>query len=144
MNRWKFLAVMGALAVALAALLATPAAAAGYPIAYNAKTQYLTASPNDSMPLSCVERRIYLAEGRYDWIEFVELYGRSEQAIRYNLYLGAGWYTWKDCLDPATGNYYQTNYLDPDNPNWVTVYGSQTWWSGTGDVTWGSYLRPLF
>jgi hypothetical protein len=58
---------VGGLAVALATSLAAPAGAAAYPTAYNIKTQYLTATPDDSMALSCVERRVYLAEGQYDW-----------------------------------------------------------------------------
>ncbi|MBM0206315.1 hypothetical protein JNW90_27365 [Micromonospora sp. STR1s_5] len=133
--------------VALAASLASPAAAAN-PNAYNTKTQYLTNHTSDSDPLSCVERRIYLADGSYNWRY---RFGGYEEIVRDNFHLGEGWYTWKDCLDPVAGHhpdagtYIQSTNLDPDNPNWQSVYYSSrmiTWEAGA--KTWGSYLRPLF
>ncbi|MFI0351098.1 hypothetical protein [Actinomadura sp. 9N407] len=143
MDRWKFLAVVGGLVVALVTSLATPAAAVAYPTAYNTRHDYVTSATYQNDPTRCVERRIYLAEGHYNWHRHFYL---AEWVIRDNFYLGAGWYTWKDCLDPlSNGNYNQTSNLDPDNPNWVSVNYSFTIWVVLPNYsTWGSSLDPLF
>ncbi|WP_336214905.1 hypothetical protein [Nonomuraea sp. LPB2021202275-12-8] len=112
------------------------------PVAYNYKTQYLTQNPVDSMGTSCVDRPIQLAAGNYNWAQFL---GGAVDIVRPNFYLGAGRYTWTDCLDPKDGYYVQTTWLNPDNPNWPTASASGPWTLySSGNFTWGSYLDPLF
>lgn len=110
--------------------------------AYNLKTQELTASPTDGMGNSCKEKRIQLAQGAYDWYQHM---GTADALIEDNMQLGAGWYTWSDCLNPQNGWYRHTSTLNPDNPNWGTATRSGPWtlqFSGT--YTWGSSLDPRF
>ncbi|MFI0349981.1 hypothetical protein [Actinomadura sp. 9N407] len=142
MSRWKVLAAIGGMAVALVATPATPAAAAAYPTAYNTKTQYLTSAPEDHMPMSCVERRLFLAEGSYDWHQHLQDYAKL---IRSGFQLGEGWYNLKDCFDPGTGIYYHTTWLTPENPSWEQVHTNRKiWLTKGGNITWGSSLTPLF
>ncbi|WP_329474880.1 hypothetical protein OG555_24515 [Kribbella sp. NBC_01484] len=58
--------------------------------------------------------------------------------------LGAGDYTWTDCLKPKDGYYIHTSTLDPDNPAWETASVSQSLYFyralPEGDTTWGSQL----
>ncbi|GAB2587410.1 hypothetical protein GCM10027168_20270 [Streptomyces capparidis] len=127
-----------ALLVALLGLPGTASAASAAPIAYNTKTQWLTADPDSSLPQSCVQRRITLASGHYDW-------GIIGAAERPDLYLGAGGYTWKDCLTPEDGYYIQQSSLDPDNPAWQTIFLTDYWFlADSQTMQWGSYLDPHF
>ncbi|MFI9588103.1 hypothetical protein ACIHCQ_41420 [Streptomyces sp. NPDC052236] len=128
------------------AVLSTPGTASAAPAAVtakNIKTQYLTDKPTGDMPNSCVERRIYLASGNYDW---GHVRGSTDTVVRPNLYLGAGWYTWGDCLDPAWGGYYiHSTWLDPDNPDWKSInITSDLEIPASGAWTWGSFLDPRF
>ncbi|GAA2809840.1 hypothetical protein GCM10020219_097140 [Nonomuraea dietziae] len=140
MDRWKPITLIGGL-LALTMSLATPAAANSNPTAYNTKTQYLTNSPIDSMPGSCVQRRVYLASGHYNWALIMN---KAVDPRRSNFWVGAGWYSWADCLDPISGGQYlHTSTLDPDNANWQTVAVSDKWFLGkSGNTSWGSYLDP--
>ncbi|MEV6130510.1 hypothetical protein AB0M05_27310 [Streptomyces violaceusniger] len=128
-----------------AAALVVPGAASAVPAtvtaetARNTKTQELTNNPNSGMPESCVERRISLATGTYDWAQIGGLGERS------NLNLGQGWYTWKDCLDPGNGSYDHTTWLNPDNPDWETIELHGEWKPEVpGNWQWGSFLDPRF
>ncbi|WP_101790138.1 hypothetical protein [Nonomuraea indica] len=144
MNRKKITAIAGGLFAAMLSLT-TPAAAAEAVTAYNYKIQYLVAEPDDSMETSCVQRRIELAAGNYDWAQF---FNGGADVMRPNMYLGAGWYTWTDCLDPNGSDaydYFHTTTLDPDNPSWETATISGPWWlADSKNVGWGSRLAPLF
>lgn len=140
-------AVVALAAAALMAIMViTPAAAAAdaeaaYPTAYLTKRQYLTANPVDSMPTSCVSRRIFLAAGTYEWGDYFD---GDRDAIR-NIQLGRDNYTWRSCLDPKNGYYRHTDSLDPDNPAWVTaVWNYDYFLYFNGTYTWGSYLDPQF
>jgi hypothetical protein len=142
MKRKGFFALAGGLFAAMLSLTVPAAAADAYPPAYNYKTQYLAAYPVDSLPTSCVQRRIELLAGNYQWTQYFNNFMAIE---RPNMYLGAGWYTWTDCLDPKTDEYFHTTALDPDNPNWETAYISGPWaLDEPRTVTWGSSLVPLF
>lgn len=139
MIRWKLVTLIGAL-LGSTVLSATPAAANPNPTAYNSKSQYLGAYPVDSWPTACVNRRIYLAAGHYDWALFM---ANSVVVKRAGFYLGSGWYDWTDCLDPQNERYWHTSTLNPDNPAWETVSVS----GGrlvtiSGARAWGSYLDP--
>ncbi|MGJ6968641.1 hypothetical protein ACSDR0_42720 [Streptosporangium sp. G11] len=139
MNLKKLLILIGVF-LALTASVSAPAAADAGTTAYNSKTQYLSQWPLDNWDNSCVERRIYLAAGNYDWEQF---WRDSVTPLRTNLYLGAGWYTWTDCLDPRNNYYDHTTSLNPDNPNWETVVGEVVWQiNSSGEYTWGSFLEP--
>lgn len=141
MKRKGFLALAGGLFAATLSLT-TPAAATAAETAYNAKTQFLTAYPTDSMDGSCVQRRIELAAGNYTWRLF---FADAQVTAREGMYFGAGWYTWTDCLDPRSGYYHHTSALDPDNPAWETVNASVDWQLYYSDTYgWGSYLDPHF
>ena len=129
------LLLTGALTVALAG----PASAA--PIAYNTKTQFLTNAPVDSMPTSCVQRRVYLAAATYEWGAFYSGLYRELRQIP----LAAGNYTWTNCLDPKNDYYRNTGTLDPDAAGLPTAVinhdidiASATTWQ------WGGYLAPPF
>jgi hypothetical protein len=148
MNRWKSLTLAGGLA-ALVTSLAAPATAtaAANPTAYNTRyKQYLTTETNDSLPASCVSRRIYLADGLYNW---GQLFGGQSLILRPNMYLGSDWYTWTDCLDPENqlrpfvGRYTHSTTLNPDNPDWETAGLYNRWGvSAPSFFTWGSFLAP--
>ncbi|WP_329474870.1 hypothetical protein OG555_24460 [Kribbella sp. NBC_01484] len=67
----------------------------------------------------------------------------AEPELR-KIHLGAGDYTWTDCLKPKDGYYIHTSTLDPDNPAWKTASVSQDLYFYLllpgGDTTWGSEL----
>jgi hypothetical protein len=133
-----FLTVLAA--GAATALVAPPGTAQAAAIAYNQKNQFLTAYPADSMATSCKSRRIWLASGTYDW---GQLMATHSYLVRPDMYLGAGWYTWKDCLDPKDSYYSHTTWLDPDNPNWVTASINGLWnLTYSGNYNWGFHPRP--
>ena len=122
--------------------LLSPGEAQAAKTAYNTKTQWLSGRPNNSMPRSCVERPITLASGRYDFLQIV---GNLHTPIRWDVHLGAGTYTWKDCLEPNDGYYTHTTLLIPNNPDWPLLHAINNVYSiSTGDTTWGSYLDPRF
>lgn len=109
--------------------------------AHNRKTQYLTAEPTSDMPTSCVERRIKLATGYYDW----KMEHHSSEEGRHDFRIGAGWYTWKDCLYPYDGFYVQQSTLNPDNPDWDTAILTDSWsLAFSQSIQWGSKLDPHF
>jgi hypothetical protein len=127
-----------AASVGLSVLAAAgPAAAAD--TAYNTRTQYLVAHPDEGLPEACFERRIQLATGDYHWYQVLG------SAYREDFRIGAGWYTWRDCLEPRDDEYYHETTLDPDNPDWVTVrLSSEPRVGSSGEVLWGSKLVPQF
>ncbi|WP_221486695.1 hypothetical protein [Micromonospora carbonacea] len=135
-------------AVGLTALLVAPAPVSASAVAYNKRSQYLVASPNEGNR-SCVSRRILLDEGTYlRDLALVEDPGGSgyEDVIHGTIGLGAGWYFWEDCLQGTFyGTYVHTQKLDPDNPNWST----STWTfehaflNANGDFGWGGALELL-
>lgn len=144
---WKSAA---AVAMAGGLALAGTSVASAAATAYNSETLWLEANPSDSMPTSCVQRRIDLAAGTYWWDQFVDDpgdFGTYVHIVRPDIVLGAGWYTWTDCLDPKNGHYIATTRLDPDNPSWAPVTDSFDW-TGVpfhdGYTTWGSRLDPYF
>lgn len=144
MHRVLRLLLLPALVGVLTVGLAGPASAA--PIAYDTKTQYLAAHPVDDDPTSCVQRRIYLATATYVWGVYLEFAGNTGHYFpQRNQYLGAGNYTWKDCLDPKNDDYRLTSSLDPDHAGWPTAS-----WTVPVDISpsgyweWGSYLDPPF
>lgn len=141
--RYGLLSVMALVCVALlGAPGAASAAPTDYPTAYNTKTQYLVSNPHSGMAGSCVSRRITLGTGHYDWGHVM---GARQTVVRANLYLGQGVYTWEDCLWPHDGFYVQTTSLNPDNPDWDTVYLSEDLdVRSTGTWTWGGFLDPRF
>ncbi|KAF4406105.1 hypothetical protein [Streptomyces lycii] len=127
--------------VALAGVSAfvTAGTAAAADTAYNTRTQYLVAHPDPGLPESCFERRIQLAAGDYHWYQVLG------SAYREDFRLGAGWYTWRDCLEPRDNEYYHETTLDPDHGDWVSVsISSEPRVGSTGDVLWGSKLVPQF
>jgi hypothetical protein len=135
-----------ALAAALTLSAATGSAGAAE-WASNMKTQRLAAYPTSGMDRAVVERRIYLAEGNYLW------HHTPNDGCRRDIYLGAGWYTWRDILVPDGGPFSQEKYgfyhhyamLDPDNPNWETAERYCKWtFNDDWTVTWGSVLGPYF
>jgi hypothetical protein len=129
----KFLLVATAV---VATVLPVTAGAANAGEAQNAKTQYLTSNPKPGMPASIVQRRIYLAAGRYAWRDM-----RTSNVCGYGLNIGAGWYTWRDELYPRNGDYMRFGYLDPDTPGWATASLTCRWqFSVSQNLTWGSYL----
>ncbi|MBE8524816.1 hypothetical protein ILP97_46305 [Amycolatopsis sp. H6(2020)] len=139
----RLLRILSTLTALLGAIaLGVPGAASAAPaaeIAHNTKSQYLTNRPTSGLPKSCVERRISLATGRYDWAQ------QGGPGERLDLYLGAGWYAWKDCLEPRSGYYRHTTSLNPDNPDWQTIELRGDWKPAVaGPWTWGSYLDPRF
>jgi hypothetical protein len=137
-------------AVSAGALPAT--ASAGVP-AYNQNVQTLTVFPNPGNS-TCIQRRIYLAAGNYyRELSMLRTSDGSGQAINGNMYLGTGWYTWRNCIQGNPDwsfSYLMSDILDPDNPNW----GTSTW-SNIFDLTststclfvcdfsWGARLQPL-
>lgn len=131
--------------LALTASMTAPAAAAAAETAYNTKTQFLAATPNAVNPPSCVERRVSLANGVYEWgqVRYDGLY-----PLKPEFSLGAGMYTMKDCLSPTggiSGFYHHTTTLDPDNAGWPTVELARDWRPRLdGTYRWGSYLDPSF
>ncbi|MGY0055140.1 hypothetical protein ACWY4P_00900 [Streptomyces sp. LZ34] len=133
------LSVMALLGVAILSTPGTASAAQDYPTAYNTKTQYLKAQPTSDMPKSCVERHITLLGGDYDWGQIL---GAGD---RPNLYLGAGAYTWEDCLYPDDDFYIHQTKLNPDNPDWDEISLTESVFLADSDsYTWGSYLDPRF
>ncbi|CDR01223.1 hypothetical protein [Streptomyces iranensis] len=109
--------------------------------AYNTRSQHLIDDPRLGWEESCVERRIKLDAGSYDWGRVMGSRHTSWRTIE----LGADWYTWRDCLWPKNGYYLQTTMLDPDNPDWVLVSDSASVEVAyTGTWTWGGYLDPQF
>ncbi|MCT2588398.1 hypothetical protein LHJ74_00290 [Streptomyces sp. N2-109] len=133
-----FLSLMALLGVAILTVPGTALAAPTADPAYNTKTQHLTSEPTSDMPESCIERSITLASGYYDW----RIKGAAE---RPDLYLGAGRYTWKDCLIPGDGFYVQQSSLNPDNPDWDTILLTDYWFLAySGSHQWGSSLLPHF
>ena len=129
------LVVAGALLIGLAG----PASAA--PIAYNTKTQFLTARPTDNLATSCVQRRIALAGATYEWGAYTGGAYFPERGIG----IRAGNYTWKDCLDPKNGYYQHSSWLDPDAAGLPTASWTDTvTLSASGTIQWGSYLDPPF
>lgn len=140
MSRLLRLLVLPAVVGLLTVGLAGPASAA-FPTAYNLKTQYLTDRPVDSMPTSCVTRRISLAAATYGWGAY---YDGAIYPLR-QIPLASGTYTWKNCLDPKNGYYRNTGTLDPDAAGLptavvnhdISILEARTW-------TWGGYLDPPF
>lgn len=135
-----------ALAIPLATALPAAAASANYPPAYNLRNQTIADYPLSSMPVSCVSRFINLAAGPYLW---------EQDTVApdgwLNLNLGAGTYTWKDCLypgDPQDGWYTQVSELiAPDNEEAGSITYSfelRATPSGYTTTTWGSELIPGF
>ncbi|WP_210583438.1 hypothetical protein [Streptomyces sp. GESEQ-35] len=120
------------------AVLGMPGTASAAETAYNIKVQYLEARPSGGQQ-SCVQRRISLASGYYDWSQQV---GQGE---RLNVYLGKGDYTWTDCLRPVWGYYSHTTTLEPDNPDWsqINLLDDVTL-DASDDYAWGSKLDPRF
>ncbi|TDC23289.1 hypothetical protein E1265_13165 [Streptomyces sp. 8K308] len=113
----------------------TASAAQDHPTAYNTKTQFLDASPDSGMAMSCVERSIYLATGDYRW---GHVWADGGEPIR----LPAGTYTWTDCLDPQNGYYTQQSRLRGPGGTYDLIESWQLWEDGTYE--WGSYLDPQF
>ncbi|MEV1083746.1 hypothetical protein AB0I98_36980 [Streptomyces sp. NPDC050211] len=66
------------------------------------------------MDVSCIERRIHLASGNYDWGHTRE--GVGDTVIRSNVHLVAGWYTWESCLYPFEDYYSQGLVPRPEVP----------------------------
>lgn len=118
--------------------------------AWNVQEIYLTDLPSSGMTKGEVQRRIYIPEGKtYGWFPYVmSRYGapahpRGGQCGGREIYLGAGWYTWKDELFPLDKYYAQLLSLDPDNPAWNTVYFQCDYEIRPADwYTWGSGLDP--
>jgi hypothetical protein len=128
------------LAFALGVAIFTAPSAAAAETAYNQKTQFLTADPNAGMVESCMDRRIFLRDGVYDWGQRM---GGDRRVPRPDMILGNSWYTWKDCLVPRNGHYTHFTSLDPDTPGWSTANMRGDWDLGSSrDYTWGSYLDP--
>jgi hypothetical protein len=124
------------------AVLGAPSAASAeqdFPTAFNTREQWLTADPTPVDDTACVDRRVELASGHYDWDQWLG------NAQRLDVYLGAGWYTWEDCLIPEDGYYVQETSLNPDNPEWDTIRLEDSFrLTQHGTYTWGSILDPRF
>jgi hypothetical protein len=136
--------LLAAVAATAVVLPITANGAHAAPKADHFKTQYLTSAPKSSMPASYSQRRIYLAAGNYRWSLTP---GRSmdDTSCFRIVYLGAGWYTWTNKLWPNNGFYDNYSVLNPDNPNWGSIYGECTWdFTHSGNKTWGSTLAPRF
>ncbi|WP_413099165.1 hypothetical protein [Streptomyces sp. Inha503] len=133
------LALTALLGVAvLSAQSPASAAAQDNPTAFNTREQFLDAHPTPIMDKVCIDRRIELAAGNYDWNQVLG------DAKRSNVYLGAGWYTWEDCLIPDDGFYRQETSLNPDNSDWQTIrLKDDERLTQSAIFTWGSYLDPL-
>lgn len=133
------LALTALLGVAvLGAPNAASAAAQDNPTAFNTREQFLDAHPTPIMDKVCIDRRIQLAAGNYDWKQILG------DAKRLNVYLGADWYTWEDCLIPDDGFYRQETSLNPDNSDWDTIrLEDSERLSQSAVFTWGSFLDPL-
>ncbi|WP_329474878.1 hypothetical protein OG555_24505 [Kribbella sp. NBC_01484] len=115
---------------------------------YNVRSQFLTAYPEEGMATSCTSSRWTLGSAQqYGWAAFYYSYAAEvtlEPQFK-SIYLGAGSYTWTDCLKPMHGYYIHTSTLDPDNPAWQTATVSRIFylngWAPTGDAGWGSSLH---
>lgn len=133
------LSAMALLGGAALSVPGTASAADDFPTAYNTKTQYLKDPPTSDMDTSCVERQIFVTSGDYDWGQIL---GSGK---RPNFRLGAGDYTWQDCLYPDDDFYVHQTTLDPKNPHWDSVsLTTSVFLSRSGDFRWGSYLDPKF
>ncbi|MBU2669316.1 hypothetical protein KOI35_37975 [Actinoplanes bogorensis] len=101
--------------------LAAPASAAPGDPAYNLRTYRLSDTPNEGNR-SCFSSRIYLAAHNY--ARHLQIDGVSvDYHSRYSgsLFLGAGNYTWTECLQGTRyRTYIHSQSLDPDNPAWNT------------------------
>jgi hypothetical protein len=146
MHRLRRLAVVAAGIVLATVGLAAPAAAAPGDPAYNVKTMLLTSWPNEGNR-SCVSRRIYLSAHNYArHLQLDKFDGSVHERYSGSIYLGAGNYTWTDCLQGTVlQKYVHSQSLDPDNPAWNT-----STWSYEIDIrsdgcyscqfTWGGKL----
>ncbi|WP_329474869.1 hypothetical protein OG555_24455 [Kribbella sp. NBC_01484] len=113
---------------------------------YNALSQYLSASPSDGMATACHSKRSSLVDDDYVWAGFFysKVNGTFVEPELRNIHLGAGDYTWTDCLKPKDGYYIHTSTLDPDNPAWKTASVSEIVvlypLLPGGETIWGSQL----
>ncbi|MFF8234759.1 hypothetical protein [Streptomyces caelestis] len=123
-------------------VLGAPSAASAeqdFPTAFNTREQWLTANPSPVDDKVCIDRRVELASGHYNWEQWL---GKAE---RLNVELGSGWYTWEDCLIPQDEYYVQETSLNPDNPDWVTIRLEDSFrLTQHATYTWGSILDPKF
>ncbi|WP_328349167.1 hypothetical protein OG800_48830 [Streptomyces sp. NBC_00445] len=125
-------------------VLSTPgnAVAVPAPTAYNTYTQFLTHEPRNGMPESCTQRRIYLAVGEYRWGG--EMKPVASGAAARGLFVDAGWYTWRDCLDPKHKYYsHKTSLAPEDSSDSGHTYGFEWRLPFSGTYTWGSSLEPV-
>jgi hypothetical protein len=106
-------------------------------IAYDQKTQFLTADPVSGMAASCVSRPITLKADTYDFALFV---GKASVPDVRQQYIVAGTYTWESCLNPLDGYYnLDSNLWSPQayydiSDQWIVPVD--------GTYTWGSWLGP--
>ncbi|WP_329474875.1 hypothetical protein OG555_24485 [Kribbella sp. NBC_01484] len=126
----------------------TPAAAQYYELNLSAPL-WLTAYPTPSLPTACTSTRVTLSARPYEWIARHSTYPESvdhDERFRF-ITLGAGTYTWTDCLKPSYGVYIHTSTLDPDNPAWQTATVDQIFemflWTDSGKIRYGSKLDPV-
>jgi hypothetical protein len=105
---------------------------------------YIADNPVDGMQTICLNGRLHLGAGHYDWGHVWD--GQGEK-LWQNLLLGESDYTMATCFDPKDGGYIQTSWLDPDHAGWGTISVSEVIILSHGDAgthTWGVYLDPLF
>lgn len=122
--------------------------------AYLTKVQYLTKYVDPGM-YAQIERRIWISAGNYERVLLIDddLDAPFKDRIYGKMYLGTGWYTWRQSIRGTNtwAVYLGTSVLDPDNPDWTT-----STWQFNHDLSpctlcdadlhlyeWGGWLRPL-
>jgi hypothetical protein len=154
MSAKKISMIVATVAVAAIAGIGTnsSAYAATGDIAANTVTTTLTDSPTTANAQSCHNRYIKLAGDDYLWglnngsnppVDSYKIVPRPGSWVEEWITLGAGYYTWTDCLIPQGGYYIERTTLDPDAAGQASAVRSATVTvTVTGSYTWGTFLAP--
>lgn len=145
--------VLGAVgAAATLALVAAVGPGSASAAAWNNGTVFMHREPiPPNVGTACVERRIYLKQGRYRWKMYNAVNNYPHLVTEWTRYitLRSGRYLWKECLGAPTGAYQQCSWLD-ELANGIGNAASQCVWPpparyGEGLYDFGSGLdwNPL-
>ncbi|WP_329474874.1 hypothetical protein OG555_24480 [Kribbella sp. NBC_01484] len=142
------LTLLVATAIALIGVTTPASASERYP-EVNATTAWLTAYPTPGLAAACTSRRVTLPSGPYEWdARYTAIPAWDFRIENFRrITLGAGTYTWTDCLKPSYGVYIHTSTLNPDNPAWQTATVDRIFemflWTDSGQMMYGSMLTAV-